>query len=327
MTKNEKCPIISVIIPVYNAAQWLQACISSIQSSVSEHVNEVEILLVNDGSTDDSGRICDEYAVSYSNIHVFHKTNGGVASARTVGLEHARGCYYAWVDPDDYVSTEWFPMISKAIHQENPDVIVMDTLRVGDGPDKLEVYGRPAGNVDRDVFVADVVRDLRMLSGMPNKVMRSSLFEGVQFDPNLPILEDYAAILQILEFAKKVFYIPSCLYYYRQHGGSLLHCVSEQRAFQSVQIALEREKTVKPCFRGAAATAVAVQALYFCRNHYLYPDYLSDKDKLRFCRTSVRKRLGIILGDPEVPKAWKLKFALLAWDLYGLLIKIRKPSS
>lgn len=316
--------LLSVILPVYNAEPWLAECLDSILDSVGQGGGEVELLLINDGSKDRSAEICDDYAQRYGNIRVFHKENGGVSSARNLGLAQAKGQYLAWVDPDDYVSADWYPRIRAAMDCGAPDVIVMDSVRFGDGPDRQEVYGRAPGFVDRDVFVADVLRDIRMLSGMPNKVMKAALFCGVTFDTTLPILEDYAAIPRILKNAASVYYIPCCLYHYRQHPKSLLHAPSVERAFASIQIALEREKAAEPKFRGAAVTAVAVQALYFCRNRYVHGDFDPPKEQLRFCRRYVRGHLPIILRDPEVPRMWKLKLAILAAGLYGIFVRLRE---
>lgn len=315
--------LLSVIVPVYNAEPWLDECLRSILDSVGQAVSDVEILLINDGSTDKSGEICDRYGQRFGNIRVFHKANGGVSSARNLGLAHAGGAYLAWVDPDDYVSPAWFPRIRDAVERDQPDVIVMDSVRFGNGPDRPEIYGRDAGFVDRDLFVADVIRDIRMLSGMPNKVMKATLFRGVEFDTTLPILEDYAAIPQILENARTVYYLSECLYHYRQHTNSLLHDVSPERAFQSVQIALARESVVEPKFRSAAVTAVALQAMLYCRSWYLSPEFRRDRKKLQFCKNYIRRNLPVLCADGEISKGLRIKMCMLALNLYGALVSIR----
>lgn len=316
--------LLSVIIPVYNAEPWLDECLGSILASVGSGIGDVEILLVNDGSRDGSGGVCDRYARSNGRIRVFHKENGGVSSARNLGLANARGRYLAWVDPDDFVSADWFARICEAIGQDSPDVIVMDSVRFGDGPEKCEVYGRTPGFVERDLFVADVIRDIRMLSGMPNKVMKAELFRGVAFDTQLPILEDYAAIPGILKNAETVYYLPYCLYHYRQHPGSLLHEVNPERAFRSVQIALEREKAVEAKFHPAAVTATATQAMLFCRSWYLSPAFRTDPAKLRFCKGYIRRNLPLLMADGELSKGMRIKMCLLALNLYGLLMRLRR---
>ena len=109
--------LLSIIIPVYNADSWLKQCLDSILTSVGSSSDMVELLLIDDGSTDSSGLICDQYAEQYSQVNTYHQPNGGVASARNTGLEHAVGRYLAWVDPDDLVSPEWFPGILSAVEQ------------------------------------------------------------------------------------------------------------------------------------------------------------------------------------------------------------------
>lgn len=316
--------LLSVILPVYNAAPWLADCIGSIRRSAGEEFGKIELLLVDDGSADESGALCDGFAAQHPNIRVFHKTNGGVASARNLGLDHARGQYIAWVDPDDLVAEDWFSSIRDALDQGGPDVIVMDSLRFGDGPEVPEVYGRPGGIVDRDTFVEDLVRDIRMLSGMPNKVIRAELFQGVRFDEALPILEDYAAILSILEPAGTVYYIPKPLYRYRQHPGSLLHSGSAGRAFRSVEIALAREAAVAPRFHAAAVTAVAIQAFKFCWNQATSPDFAAEPAQLRFCRRYIRRHLPTLLRDPDLTRSMKMKYFFLSIGLYELLLRVRK---
>lgn len=314
---------LSVIIPVYNASAWLDHCMGSILTALRGSPDAAEILLINDGSTDGSGALCNRYAAEYANIHVLHKENGGVASARNLGLKHAAGQYIAWVDPDDYVSGNWYSRIAAAIEAGKPDVIVMDSVRFGDGPDKPEIYGRPGGFVDRDLFVEDVIRDIRMLSGMPNKVMKAELFKDVQFDTSLPILEDYAAIPKILASAKTVYYLRECLYYYRQYSGSLLHQTSPERAFRSVEIALEREKNVEPKFRQAAVTAVALQAFLFCWHRYTDKDFCASKDQMCFCKRYIRSHLPVLLRDREISRGMKMKMVILSMELYGVFIYLR----
>lgn len=312
--------LLSIIIPVYNAAQWLEECLQSILSSLSE-TSAAEIILVDDGSTDESGLLCDEYAKKHPHIRTVHQPNGGVAAARNAGLALAAGQYLAWVDPDDLVSGDWFSSICEAIGQDEPDVIVMDTLRFGGCIEKREVYGRPGGFVDRNQFVEDLYRDIRMLSGLPNKVMKAALFSGLRFDTTLPILEDFAAMPQILSRADTVYYIPKCLYLYRQHGGSLLHHITAERAFLSFRVAVKRAEDAPPRFRPAAETAAALQALAFCQNRYLHEDFGAEKSQLRSCTNYVRRKLPALCIDPEISLRTKVKLALLSAGLLRFLQK------
>lgn len=117
-------PLISVIVPVYNVAPYLRQCVESILSQSYQHL---EVLLVDDGSTDESGRICDDYASQDKRVRVIHKQNGGLSSARNVGLQHATGEWIAFVDSDDWIEPELFARCLQEIDQ-HPD---LDLVRFG----------------------------------------------------------------------------------------------------------------------------------------------------------------------------------------------------
>lgn len=305
-------PLLSVIIPVYNPGPFLKECLSSLLLSFPENLS-VEIILVDDGSTDGSGAVCMQYAADYPYIvRTFRQENRGVAAARNTGLSLARGAYIAWVDPDDSVAHSWFTSICEVLTHEAPDLLVMDSVRFQEDSRIPEIYGRPEGFLCPDLFAADLYRDIRMLSGLPNKVIRASVFAALRFDESLPILEDYAAMPRILRQVNSVYYLPKCLYHYRQHSGSLLHQVTAERAFLSFRIARQRATEAEPEFRRAARTAASIQALNFCRGCHIHSGFCPSRQQIRDCVHYVRKSMLSILFDPEVPLRWKMKFLLLS---------------
>lgn len=118
----DNSPFFSVIVPVYNVSQYLRRCIDSV---LSQSYGDFELLLVDDGSSDDSGVICDEYAEKDGRIKVFHKENGGVSSARNKGIDEACGKYIIFVDSDDYIWPERLQRMA-SVSEHNPDMIVED---------------------------------------------------------------------------------------------------------------------------------------------------------------------------------------------------------
>lgn len=110
----------SIIVPVYNVENYLVDCIESL---VNQKFDSYEILIINDGSTDNSGEICDEYATKYDNIRVFHKKNGGLSDARNYGIKNAKGDYLIFVDSDDWIALDSLKKISEAIGDKNPQVV------------------------------------------------------------------------------------------------------------------------------------------------------------------------------------------------------------
>ena len=117
--------LISVIVPVYNTEKYLDRCIQSI---LSQTYSNIEILLIDDGSTDSSGAICDKYAEQDSRVRVFHKANGGVSSARNMGLDKAKGTWFTFVDSDDWIDMDMYEQMYNAAIQNKVDMVCCDLL-------------------------------------------------------------------------------------------------------------------------------------------------------------------------------------------------------
>lgn len=118
--------LITAVVPVYNVERYLKRCLDAFISQ-EQSMTEAEVLLIDDGSQDRSGEICDEYAAQYSNIQVFHKKNGGLSSARNIGIDHAAGRYVFFVDSDDYVGKNTVKILEQALKKfDYPDTLVFD---------------------------------------------------------------------------------------------------------------------------------------------------------------------------------------------------------
>ena len=118
-----KIPLVSIIVPVYKAEKWLHRCVDSILAQTME---DFELLLIDDGSPDRSGEICDEYAAKDLRVRVFHKENGGVSSARQKGLENAIGEYVIHCDPDDWVDTDMLMELTQYAKKTQADMVICD---------------------------------------------------------------------------------------------------------------------------------------------------------------------------------------------------------
>lgn len=172
----------SVIIPIYEVKPFITPCLQSVFSQIPA---DVQVLLVDDGSADGSGEICDAYASRYPKAEVLRLAHRGVAAARNAGLRAAKGEFLLWVDPDDWVSANWFQVIDEAVSRKDPDMLVFDYVEWEDEHGLRRAYGRPGGAIDRELFLSDVTKDIRMNSSLWNKVIRKKLFDGLQFDEAL----------------------------------------------------------------------------------------------------------------------------------------------
>ena len=119
--------IISVVIPAYNVAPFIRECLQSVQQQTCKGL---EIILVNDGSTDNSGQICDEFSSLDRRFRVIHKENGGVSSARNIGIERATGKYIAFIDSDDYISPHYFERLCFGLVENNADLAIAETMSI-----------------------------------------------------------------------------------------------------------------------------------------------------------------------------------------------------
>ena len=311
----------SLIIPVYQVREYIEQCLDSIFCQIPQ---DVQVILVDDGSTDGSGEICDEYAKRYPQIEVIHQENKGVAAARNAGLSAAKGEYLLWVDPDDWVAEDWFSQIDRVVCEFFPDLICFDSFRVKGNRKKRERYGRSAGFIDKQVFLEDIARDIRMLSGFPNKVVKRSLFDGVWFDAELQILEDYWAIVPIMKRANSFYYIPKFLYYYRQNANSLLHSYSPERRFLCVRIAEKRRKAFSREFQKAAMIGIAIQAFLYCRSAGYDSRFSQDSEQYQYCRKFVSDHLVDICLDHEVTLIWKVKMILMKCGILILIVRVKE---
>lgn len=210
-------PQISVIVPVYNAELYLHNCIDSI---LSQTFSDFEVLLINDGSQDGSGRICDAYAENDDRIRVVHQKNGGASAARNTGLIMAKGLYISFLDADDALEETFFQEMLTALKHAHADVAVCDISVDGQAtlaacrPDKDSVAGK-------DIYF-DYCEG-RILNRVFNKLYRRELLNGVYFPNGRDLMEDGVFTPQVLMRCRTIAYVPKILYKYSVNQNSLMH--------------------------------------------------------------------------------------------------------
>lgn len=225
---NEKGPIISIIIPVYNVKTYLDSCLNSLLEQVAQNEGferALEVILVNDGSTDGSEKVCDVWAKRYKWIRVFHKENGGLSSARNYGLDFARGEYVQFVDSDDELAPGYLDTIFKMIKAKHPDVIIFPFSYLSEDGNKLtsakKCNGYKAmGSLTQSEALKALFED-RLFSYAWSYVVQKKVFDsGIRF-PRGYFLEDMATFYKIVLSVHKLEVIPDPLYLYRVRRGSI----------------------------------------------------------------------------------------------------------
>ncbi|QVY61290.1 glycosyltransferase family 2 protein [Cytobacillus gottheilii] len=202
---------ISVIIPVYNAELYLEKCVNSVTTQTHRNL---EIILINDGSTDNSGLICNQLASQDERINVVHTENRGQASARNKGIDLATGDYIGFVDSDDYISHDMYETMLEKSLTENADIVQIGHYVVSPNGEKINTEKR--GETEyisyKDSIRANVIEKL-IVSSICDKLFRSSLWTNIRMADGY-YYEDGMVLLNLLRISKRVLLIENVGYYY-----------------------------------------------------------------------------------------------------------------
>lgn len=215
-SENEH-PKVSVIVPIYNTGRYLQSCLESIGR---QSYSNLEVLLIDDGSTDDSGRTCEEFASTDSRVRVIHKINEGLSSARNIGIELSTGDYLFFLDGDDLIGERGIEALVDLAIAENTDVVVSNLARIRE---KSEFHG----NVSSGYVIEsgrDCLQRLLLLDGETGsacgKLFSSALFHSLRF-PMGRYFEDAGVVSTILSVCERVCITDSVVYGYVVREGSI----------------------------------------------------------------------------------------------------------
>lgn len=203
-------PKVSVIVPAYNAEKFLQRCLDSL---AAQTLQEMEVVVVNDGSTDATGRIADCFAEKDHRFRVVHQTNSGVAVARQVGLDACTGEFTIHVDSDDWIDPEMLARLYARAEAEISDMVICDfTVHFAEG--KTEIWRQDPGRLDHWNVFGKTLHDL--YGSLCNKLIRKSCYAeaGVRIDGNLFACEDQLAVLSLLTRPLRISYLGEALYHY-----------------------------------------------------------------------------------------------------------------
>lgn len=211
--------MVSIIVPVYKAEQYIDRCIKSI---LSQTFQDYELILVDDGSPDNCGKICDEYAKKDKRIKVVHKKNEGVSAARNIGIELSKGEYIVFCDSDDYVHPQWCELLVDAIEKNIDSFVVCSYRKVNN--DTLEPEPcKKNENVSKAVSYYEIFK-LGISGGVWNKVYKSSIIKdsNIRFDPDVPIGEDALFNSEYMKHCQNCILINKELYYYFENEKSAM---------------------------------------------------------------------------------------------------------
>lgn len=222
--------MISVIIPVYKVERYLEKCIESIQKQTFK---DLEIILIDDGSPDKCGKICDDFADKDKRIKVIHKTNEGLSIARNTGLQYATGEYVTFVDSDDYISMTCFEKMITAIKKYQADIVMCGTMCVDEDGKILSQDIFEEGKIYKGEKIVDEFV-LSLKTAVWNKLFRKKILINSEFPKNRIHGEDLVFITSFLSPETQLVTIAEKGYYYVKHAGSITTKGFSHKSFDEV---------------------------------------------------------------------------------------------
>lgn len=307
---STQSPKISIIVPVYKVEQYLPKCIDSI---LSQTYQNWELLLIDDGSPDNSGRICDEYAAKDERIRVFHKKNGGVSSARNLGLDYAEGGYVMFVDSDDWISNNCLQVCFDEIKKDKLDALQFGFISV---TDDLEIPRVKIATLllNGEKYIQTNNFNVCVWGG----IYKREIIEEykLRFPKELKLAEDQIFVLSFIKKAVRIKYLDNAMYYYLQREDSAVHAPKSEDMLKSCDklIAFGKEwSAIK-----SHIDAVIVQFIIHMINNNdvrfssLKEIYIKQKVK------NINSKYGLLRIFPRLAK---LNFYFACW-IINLYLKI-----
>lgn len=328
--------LISFIVPVYNAGEYLKPCVDSL---LGQSYREIEVILVDDGSTDNSPALCDAFAQSDSRVRVFHKENGGVHTARNLGISRSEGRYIMFVDADDWIDPETTERVMEIIEAHQPDVVRFTYTRefendsvkksntfVKDGLSRAEacrkIYRQTMGLIEYEWAHPE---NFNFLATTCTSAYKRSLIvdNGVEFEPREPIgsFEDGLFNLKVMVHAERFYYMDQAFYHYRKTNAE--SCTANYRTNY-----LEKQGKLFDQLYTMALASEDPQLMEAFYNRVVFSNLELCLNALKSSKTGKEKRLEIkrILTSPLHIKAGKymeLGYYTLKWKVYFFLVKHR----
>lgn len=257
-------PEVSVIMPVYNKAEYLA---QGLQSILDQVFRDFELLIINDGSTDSSLSIIQDFARRDPRILVFDVPNGGVSKARNLGLDRASGKYITFIDADDYVAPEYLENMYRILCRWGVDMVISGVTKYWkDRPETVSMIGPFRGRVPMDKLLpsfAEVQKAGGIYGICVSKMYPRTLTQGVRFDENLKLAEDFDYYLRLYAAAESIYFDEKQYYHYLQEANNSSFTVEDSQIDYvsqfKINIAYRNFLMQRGCFSGTNRTIVEEQ--------------------------------------------------------------------
>ena len=314
---------ISVIVPVYNVEQYLERCVDSI---INQTYTNLEIILVNDGSTDNSGKLCDELAKKDERIRVIHKENGGLSDARNRGIDESESDLVGFIDSDDYIDSDMYEVLLKNLNDTDADLSMCALYDVYNNTPEAQVTNKETWKLSSEQAIKMVMEAKILSVTAVNKLYRKSLFTDLKFEVG-KIAEDAFIMIKLLDKCEKIVATNEKKYYY-VHRENSITTQKFSKKFLNVIEAYEQNSNIilekYPKLKDVAQTRMN-WAYFYVLDRLLLDDNYNDKELENKLISYLKNHRKDILNDPLFTKGRKIGFIalLLSRNLYRKLIEKR----
>lgn len=288
-----KQELISVVVPIYNVEKYIDECIKSI---INQTYKTLEIILVDDGSPDECGKICDSYAKNDSRINVIHKKNGGLSDARNVGIDSSNGEYITFVDGDDCISANMIEILYNNIKQEGADISCCKIKKIS----KIKIEDKKNRYTVHNFTPISAIKSMLYQQEIDNsacaKLYRKKIFDNIYYPLNM-YFEDLATTYKLFLKSSLIVFTDSEMYYYYQREGSIIHTVNEKKIRDLYTIFNQLENDLGRYNELESALIYRKVNMYF----YIYNN-TNDKMLRNISKKNIKSNRNTVIKDKNVSK-------------------------
>lgn len=293
--------LVSIVVPVYNVDKYLDKCINSI---INQEYKDLEIILIDDGSTDESGKKCDLWAKKDNRIRVIHKENGGLSDARNVGIDNAKGYYISFIDSDDFISEQYIQELYENIINTESDISICNPYYYYEQDDNTKIVERYKIKIDR--IVGNSIDMTKVLlyqkyfdTSAWGKLYKTELFKKNKiYYPKGKLYEDIATTYKVFLKAKKIVFINKNLYFYRQRSDSIMSSKFNKKEMDYINNAQEMMKDLSQL--NIEMINKAAISRFLSTNFAIYrkiPNSKSYTNEIKKIKDNIKKYRKIVLLD------------------------------
>ena len=300
---------VSIIIPAYNAVKFIDRCVNSVLQQTYE---ELEIIIINDGSIDGTLALCNQYKEQDKRIRVVNQCNKGVAAARNVGIQNVTGDYILFVDADDWIEPDMVKILLNAINeQEAVDIAFCSSDNAETSKQVIRRISLEKEIWDSEKQQEEFLIHKRMTGMLWNKMIRAKLFDGIFFDETVGYGEDAQVLWKVLKKSRNMIVLHDVLYHHVLDGNSISHQTYSHKKYSAIKVWEEIEADVNknyPQWNFLVQERLLVTATY--TYYEMKCSQYRNKEEQYHLRKIVRKNIKVLLKKNRM--SWKMKSFAIA---------------